>query len=409
VRSVPQQPELQPQPEPQQAKLQAELQAVAQGTPGGQLTQPTMARVQYLLERHKATEMASQVRQELLRREEDRAGSRVHSPERRRALVHRATPVHVTTSAADLVSHSEAEATLAVAQATAAVQLHVELAASFAALSDGASSEDSSAELLQMLQQKFDELQQVNAGVTSPAHGGAAESTSGSGSSRPPSRNRSRSSRPIRSRSQRRTSPRGNPPDTSSPAATDGGHLSPARALWLPASLMETSPPAMTPPRYGSGRAVAHRARSPPAVSSTRSESPSRRQGHTWSGDSPRRNPRRSPKRSVTPNCSSHSSSRVNGRTSPGPLATDLHTPSAIIGNGSPLVHGDMFSRAGDLAWVRMCACPAQPACVPACESVRLTRGSVSVAGVQPSQHGYRQWQSTQPSQPFARAWQQQC
>ena len=195
VRSVPQQPELQPQPEPQQAKLQAELQAVAQGTPGGQLTQPTMARVQYLLERHKATEMASQVRQELLRREEDRAGSRVHSPERRRALVHRATPVHVTTSAADLVSHSEAEATLAVAQATAAVQLHVELAASFAALSDGASSEDSSAELLQMLQQKFDELQQVNAGVTSPAHGGAAESTSGSGSSRPPSRNRSRSSR----------------------------------------------------------------------------------------------------------------------------------------------------------------------------------------------------------------------
>ena len=30
---------------------------------------------------------------------------------------------------------------------------------------------------------------------------------------------------------------------------------------------------------------------------------------------------------------------------------------SAIIGNGSPLVHGDMFSRAGDLAWVRMCAC----------------------------------------------------
>jgi hypothetical protein len=52
---------------------------------------------------------------------------------------------------------------------------------------------------------------------------------------------------------------------------------------------------------------------------------------------------------------------------------------SAIIGNGSPLVHGDMFSRAGDLAWVRMCACPAQPACVPACESVRLTRGSVSV------------------------------
>ena len=286
-----------PQPEPEPEPAQS----------GGHLAQPeSVSRVERLLGRHQATELASMIRQEVLRREVDQAASRSHSPRHSQALRRRASPRSSAASAADLVARSEADAAQAVTRATAALQLHVELAASFAAVA--ASADAGGRQLVDLLHHQFQQLEAVNAG-TGRLHGARSPSHSPShrsshGSQRVPSAitrsaAQSHSSGSVAAR----------PRQFRTDAAAFGGHVGSPRGN--PASVPRGS--------YG-------------------------QQPRGRSAASPSRAPRRSPNRSSSP---------VHSRGNrPGPLHTDTHTPSAIIGDGTPLVHEHMFGDdASGFAW----------------------------------------------------------
>ena len=303
-------PQPEPEPEPERS--------------GGQLAQPeSVSQVERLLVRHQATELATMIRQEVLRREVDQAASRAHSPTHSQALRRRASPRVSAASAADMVARSEADATQAVARATAALQLHVELAASFAAVA--ASADAGASQLVDLLRHQFLELEAVNAGTsTSRLHGARSPSRSPSHrgdttSSRSHSSQRMSSST-TRSSAQSHSNAAANMRFRSvasiSDAAAFGGHVGSSRGS-----------PASVRGNYG-------------------------KQSQGRSDNSPSRAPRRSPKRTSSP---IHSGGRAAVKSignSPGPLHTDTHTPSAIIGDGTPLVHEHMFGDdASGFAW----------------------------------------------------------
>lgn len=160
------------------------------------------------------------------------------------------------------------------------------------------------------------------------------------------------------------------------------------RTVWLPASLMETRPLATTSrgsrPRqrvvqtvravspatcrkqqfkHNPDRSPRNQSRRTPERSRRHIPTPQGASAYGCSPHSPDRSPRHSPMRptSVRALLSKRSPGRsprlsatgkiTSTSSSPGPLITDNHTPSAIIGNGNPLNEQKMFSSAGDLAW----------------------------------------------------------
>ena len=187
-----------------------------------------------------------------MRRQQNRAVARSRSPQLSRAILSHATPAgaggmagggepaSARAAATELIVASEEEAAAAVAAATAAVELHVELASSFAALLDSGSDDtDRSAALaLETMRQRFDQLSAAHA---SPSSSNAWVS-------------------------ERRR------------------HRSPA---WIPASVVETTPPLGQRRRVSDLRRGG--SRSPP-----RSPSGAGSPTHT-----PRRSPRRSPRQAA--------------------------------------------------------------------------------------------------------------
>lgn len=130
-----------------------------------------------------------------------------------------------------------------------------------------------------------------------------------------------------------------------------------ARTKWIPASLMETRPVAVTPPRPRARPGSASEAAL--LISPATYRTHSAHEGFAESKRSPGRSLHHSPEQKHSTHDGSERLSRSSPSRTPrhspkrsrGPLATDHHIPSAIIGNGNPLVEERLFGNGVDFAW----------------------------------------------------------